>query len=60
MFTTSGQAQRHGGKGAVIGRPRVVLKPAYQAHPECFVRSAPKLPGVPHDNELHACDPHFT
>jgi hypothetical protein len=46
MCTASGQAQRHGGKGIAIGHRQVVLDAAYQAHPERFVRSAPKSLGV--------------
>ena len=37
----------YGQAGAVIERRQVVLDAAYQAHPERFVRSAPKSLGVP-------------
>jgi putative transposase len=37
----------YGQAGAVIARRQVVLDAAYQAHPERFVRSAPKSLGVP-------------
>jgi putative transposase len=37
----------YGQAGAVIERRQVVLDAAYQAHPERFVRSEPKLLGVP-------------
>ena len=39
----------YGQAGAVIGRRQVVLDAAYQAHPERFVRSAPKSLGVPQE-----------
>ena len=37
----------YGQAAAMIGRRQVVLDAAYQAHPERFVRSAPKSLGVP-------------
>jgi putative transposase len=37
----------YGQAGAVIERRQVVLDAAYQAHPQRFVRSAPKSLGVP-------------
>src|ERR1017187_4898855 len=39
----------YGHAGAVIERRQVVLDAAYQAHPERFVRSAPKSLGVPQE-----------
>jgi putative transposase len=39
----------YGQAGAVIERRQVVLDAAYQAHPERFVRSAPKSLGVPQE-----------
>src|SRR5450755_3151940 len=39
----------YGQAGAVIERRQVVLDAAYQAHPERFVRSAPKLLAIPEE-----------
>jgi putative transposase len=37
----------HGQAPVIIERRQVVLDAAYQAHPERFVRSAPKLLAIP-------------
>src|ERR1039457_7129827 len=47
LATAPNQLWSYGQAGAVIERRQVVLDAAYQAHPERFVRSAPKSLGVP-------------
>ena len=43
----------HGQATAVIEQRQVVLNAAYQAHPERFVRSAPKLLAIPKEVRIN-------
>jgi len=43
----------YGQAGAILEQRQVVLDAAYQAHPERFVRSAPKPLGIPKEVWIH-------